>query len=569
MFRVTIPASGVNKKLILVLVLFVASAASVSAQSPQFTLLANQRAEFRFDYAGDGSLIAIAFDSPGATNVSLSIYTPAQLDAIARGEKPNPVGRGAAQKNHELFWTGSFSQGGVYRAVLENKSNAVYAYRIDMSGAGVKSAAPLMTPTPQPTSDITFDGKQRVLTVPLPPGAGSPSLRLAMPNVPSTCTHANQITQPIKQSVRLCANEAYPPMKISGNNIVLVGDDSRTSIITSSGRQFALTVEGSNNWVENILIQATADQLDQVSWLCLYDDKPCDVNTKSGIISIRGGTIYGGGILLNGSNSMIRSVTVRGGMIGIATSGGRQNYILENQLSDVNGWGSFNSKSTGSYFVGNEWSRVNHACTTPWGDIYLHGCETAGWVCLACSSNVIVRNQCTASANCYYMNGERGASNNNKLISNYCAAATDNCFELTFSQGNLLQDNVATVDPKSGQACKYPYWVGGSTVFFKNNRWECDIDAGKAYDDARGSTTAVTSIQGLESYVEPAVTLPAASSQNPTSIPTRAAPTLTPSAPTRAVATPTPSVTRPRDACSPSQDMRWNPRLDVLVVPTC
>ena len=86
--------------------------------------------------------------------LALSIYTPAQLDAKARGETVNPVGRGTPQKNHELFWTGSFNQGGVYRVALENKSNAVFTYRLDISGAGVKSAAPIMTPTPQPISDI-------------------------------------------------------------------------------------------------------------------------------------------------------------------------------------------------------------------------------------------------------------------------------------------------------------------------------------------------------------------------------------------------------------------------------
>ena len=97
--------------------------------------------------------------------------------------------------------------------------------------------------------------------------------------------------------------------------------------------------------------------------------------------------------------------------------------------------GHFNIKSGGSYFVANEWSRVNHGCTLPDGYKLLHGCETAGWVCLGCSGNLIARNQCTASANCYYMSGERGlASNNNRFLSNYCAAATDNCFELTFSR---------------------------------------------------------------------------------------------------------------------------------------
>lgn len=557
-----------NIKLLSILVLFIASAGSVSAQSPQFTLLPNQLSEFRFEYLGDGSFITVAFDSPGATNVNLSIYTPAQLDARARGENPNPVGRGAPQRNHELFWTGSFNQGGVYRVILENKSNAVYTYHLDIGGGAVKSAAPMMTPTPQPTSDVSFDGKQRILTAPLPPGAGSQSIRLAIPTVPSTCTHVNQIPQLIKQSVRLCANEVYPPLKILGNNIVLFGDESHISVITSSGRQFALTVDGSNNWIENVTIQANADKLDKIAWLCIY---PTCTAVPPSTAPIPGGMTYGGGVLLNGSNSVIRSVTVRNGMIGIATNSGRRNYILENQLSDVNGWGSYNVGSTESYFIGNEWSRVNHGCVGSDGRKYDYGCETSGWVCLACNQNIIAHNQCTGSANCYYMNGDHPEmrSNNNKFVSNYCAAATNNCFELTFSLGNVLQDNVSTVDPKSGRACQYPYWVGGSAVYFKNNRWECDIDATKAYDEARAQT-AGTQIYSLESYIAPTTIPASASSQNPTSLPTRAAPTLTPVPPTRLAPTSTPSLTRPRDSCVPNQiEKKWDTRFDALVMPTC
>lgn len=475
------------------------------AQAPQFTLLPGQRIEFRFDYGGDSSPITVSFDSPGATGVDLSIFTPAQLDAIFRGDNVNPIGRGTPQKNYALYWQGSFNQGGVYRVVLENKSGATYTYRLDISGDAIKGAAPVGTATPAPTPFIAVDGKYRVLNLWLPSGSGATAIRLAVPDAPSACTHANQIPQPIRANIRLCPNETYPALRVAGNNIVLVGDESRSSIVTSSGRQWALQIDGSNNWIENVTVQANADGLDRVAWLCQYD--ACVFNTQPATTTVRGGLLYAGGILLNGSNSLIRGMTVRGAMIGIATNNGRHNYILENQVSDSYGWGVFNIKSADSFFVANEFSRVNHGCSTPDGYKFEHGCETAGWVCLGCANNLIARNQCSGSANCYYMSGERGlASNNNRFVANYCAAATDNCFELTFSRDNTFQENVSTVDPKSGLGCKYPYWIGGSTVYFKNNRWECDIAALKAFQDASASTTAQTMILDLDAFVAPVST---------------------------------------------------------------
>jgi hypothetical protein len=221
----------------------------------------------------------------------------------------------------------------------------------------------------------------------------------------------------------------------------------------------------------------------------------------------------------------------------------------------------FNMKSADSFFANNEWSRVNHGCTTPDGNKFSHGCETAGWVCLACANNLVSQNQCAGSANCYYMSGERGlASNNNRFVANYCAAATDNCFELTFSHDNTFQDNVSTVDPKTGQGCKYPFWVGGSTVYFKNNRWECDISADKAYDDARNSTTAPTNIMDLDVFVPPPTAAPPLSAANPASTP---APTQ------RAAIAPTATSTRPRVPCAPSDLNYWLAPSETMPSATC
>ncbi len=384
--------------------------------------------------------------------------------------------------------------------------------------------------------------QQRTLNVSLPPGSITTTLRLVMPPQPATCTAAKQITGPIDHSIKLCPGQIYLPLTIAGDNIALYADDARSAVVTSTGRQFALTVQGSNNWIEGVTIQASADARDAGAWLCLYDQ--CDFPTRPVTTTLRGGIRYGGGILLQGSNSTIHGVTVRGGTIGIATVDGNANKIIENQLSDLNGWGSFNVNSTESYYVGNVWSRDNHGCTTPDGRKFLNGCETSGWVCLGCTANLIAYDWCELSSNCFYMSGDRGlSSNDNNFFTNYCAGATNNCFEVTFSFGNTFRDNIATVESKTDAVCNYPFWIGGSIAYFANNIWECRVTEDDAFNQSRDSTTIATNIIRLDNVLgalnAPAIVLPTITRAPTSSDTTQPAPATSTNTPT-AVAAQTP-----------------------------
>jgi hypothetical protein len=116
--------------------------------------------------------------------------------------------------------------------------------------------------------------------------------------------------------------------------------------------------------------------------------------------------------------------------------------------------------------------------------------------------NVIANNYCELSGNCFYMSGERNlASNNNNFLSNFCAGASDNCFEITFSFGNFLRDNITTYEPKSDKACKYPFWIGGSVVYFANNTWECANSEDTSFNQSRDSTTVATNIIRMDNYL--------------------------------------------------------------------
>jgi hypothetical protein len=451
------------------------------------TLLPGARAEYRFDYRGDRTQIDVALDAEGAVGLEMFIYTPAQLDEARRGKELVAIAQGTRNSGHDLFWSGGFPAPGVYEVAVENLGPAIIAYRLDITGESVSGVSQLLPPPAPAASNLA----NRTLTVPLPPGAGNPAFSIKVPGAPAACTHAYQLPPVIYSSIKLCPNEGYPPLRVVGSGIGVFGDDAHTAIISAGGRQYALTVEGSGNIVDGVIIQASADAADLGAWLCQYEQCVFEVGTRR--VELNGGVLYGGGILLKGSNSVIRGVTVRGGTIGVATVDGRGNLLLDNDLSELNGWGMYNWSSNSSYFVNNKLNRENHACTTPDGYKFLHGCETAGWVCLACQNNVVAQNQCEGSANCYYMSGERGlASNNNRFVANYCGGATDNCFEITFSKGNVLRDNVTGPDPLTGAACKYPFWMGGSAIVFGSNLWHCAFSADESIARATASTPAAT-----------------------------------------------------------------------------
>lgn len=449
------------------------------ADEETLTLLPGAKHEYRFDYKGDRTQIDIVVEAP--EGVELSVFVPDQADPIGQGSR----------KGNGLHWSGKFNVPGAYRATVENKTPGPILYSIAFLGESVSGVAMIVRDSAPPSANASTQGGRIGLNVNLPTGAK----RLQSPVVPGECTPPNALPQIVNTSLKLCANEIYPPLHLVGNNIGLY-DETHSAILNAGGRQFALVMEGTNNWIEGVVIQSSPDAADAGAFLCQYDE--CDFPTQPTKTTITGGLAYGGGVLLLGANNVMHGVTVRGGTIGVATVDGRNNTLVENNLSDLNGWGSFNIRSTNSVYVGNQFNRDNHGCTTPDGRKFEHGCETAGWVCLQCNNNLVVRNHCEGSGNCYYMSGERGlASNNNRFIANYCAGSPNNCFEFTFSKGNILQDNIATAHPQTGAACKYPFWIGGSTVYFGKNSWGCSISPEDSISDAVKSTNVPTQALAL------------------------------------------------------------------------
>ncbi len=193
------------------------------------------------------------------------------------------------------------------------------------------------------------------------------------------------------------------------------------------------------------------------------------------------------------TNASVVNSTVSGGTIGVASVGGSNNNIVNNNLSNLNGWGVLLISTNHEYIVANTLNHVTRACTDPDGNYLQSGCESSGLAAIQVQANLFASNHCEESANCYYASGDGGySSNNNKFFNNYCAGASANCFEVTFSQGNQFDYNVAT------NQCVYPFWIGGSSVQFgSHNQWNCKFSADKAFRESQQNTKPATDIQGF------------------------------------------------------------------------
>jgi hypothetical protein len=247
--------------------------------------------------------------------------------------------------------------------------------------------------------------------------------------------------------------------------------------VKSDGRSFAITAVGERLVLQGLKIQASTDPKDANIWLCQYE------KCGDGPNAYPGSTVYGGGILFKASGSLIRDVTVTGGTTGIAIISGADNYLINNRFLYQTGWSSYNRYVVRTQFMGNAFNYANRSCKAPTGKgFYQSGCETAGWLCISCVDTMLIDNECRRGGNCYYVNGDGGVpSFNIKFFRNACYAATNNCFEATYSKGILFEKNVAARDQQTGQDCNYPFWVGGSEVNWgRDNNWACVVSADKA-----------------------------------------------------------------------------------------
>jgi hypothetical protein len=479
---------------------------------------------YRFEYRGDRSPINVALDGFGAQDLELQVFTPEQVDPKTNEVRGTPVGRGGGNKSqtgHDVFWSGGFAQGGTFYVAIVNKTDRTIIYRLNATGAAVTASAisaptnpdpgddtsnaprvriEMSTPTPQPQAAAmdyksAWDSLGLLLPKPdeaavtsyaisYPPEMGLGPMVFSIPKAPDKCTPPDGVGEIITQSLKLCPNSVYRNLNLAGSGIGIFGDDAGTAVVRGEGRSFAVTAVGERLALQGLKIQASTDPLDANIWLCQYE------KCGDGPNAFPGSTVYGGGILLKASGTLVSDVTVNGGTTGIAIISGTDNYVVNNRFLYQTGWSSYNRYLVRTYFAGNAFNYANRSCKNPTGKgFYQNGCETAGWLCISCMDVNLVDNECRRGGNCYYVNGDGGVpSNNVKFFRNTCYGSPNNCFEATYSKKILFEKNAALRDPQTGLECNYPFWVGGSEIIWgRDNNWACTVSSDKAKSRSESS----------------------------------------------------------------------------------
>lgn len=473
---------------------------------------------FQFNYGGDRSPVEIRLLDGGAPDIQLAVYTPDQIEQMERGEGVKPIGQ--ARRVHgepaaELHWVGRFNRGGTYFASVHNPGGLTYVIRVVALGSAVNfprvtitapessGDAALAAPAPaQPAAhppvaaplpaSLIADG----VHVDVPSASGVPSFTIPLTARPAVCTPPAQMPATVTRSLALCPNQTYPPFRVTGSNLTVYGD--ATALVQAPPRGFGVTVTGNNVALVGLRVAAATHPADLNKWLCLFE--ACSYDTMYQRETIPGGIAYGGGILLkDNANAAVVNSAVWGGTIGVAAVRSAHSKIVGSNLSQLNGWGVLLVFSDFTAVVGNTFNDVNRACVGPDGFYYQSGCESAGFACVGCQQSIVASNHCERASNCYYATGDGGLpSNHNKFYDNYCAGASNNCFEITYSTGNEFDYNVATGDPNTGVQCTYPFWISGSIVHFgKHNEWACIRSLKKAEEESQNATNQPTEIRGL------------------------------------------------------------------------
>lgn len=477
---------------------------------------------YRFEYLGDRSPISVVLEGYGVQDLELHIFAPDQVDPQTNTVRGTPIGRGSVnrtQAGHAMIWNGSSPQSGTFYIAVINKTDRTIIYRLNVTGPAVTASAitapelgigsniadfprvrvEVSTPTLRVAVPIDYKIALESLGILLPkldqvaqtsyeilypPELSMPPLVLSISKAPDQCTPPDQVGEVVTRTIKLCPNSVYWNLNIAGADIGVFGDEAGTAVIKSEGRSFAVTAVGERLTLQGLKIQASTDPLDANIWLCQYEK--CGDGPKAS----PGSTVYGGGILLKASNSLVSDVTVRGGVSGLAILDGSDNYIVNNRFLYQTGWSSYNRSLQRTQFMGNAFHYANRSCKSPTGKgFFTSGCETAGWLCIDCKDILLVDNECRAGGNCYYVNGDGGVpSYNVKFFRNACYGSPHNCFEVTFSKNVWFEKNTAARDITIGWECNYPFWVGGSEIIWgRDNNWACMVSADRAKARSEGS----------------------------------------------------------------------------------
>ena len=112
---------------------------ALSPVGDSMSLDAGQSHWYAFQYAGGQSQICVQL---WGNNAAFSVWTQSQIEAWARGDDVEPIGRGADETyvDGDLSWVGSFNIADTYYIRVEQTGGAISNYVLEVSG--VKSPIP-------------------------------------------------------------------------------------------------------------------------------------------------------------------------------------------------------------------------------------------------------------------------------------------------------------------------------------------------------------------------------------------------------------------------------------------
>jgi putative cofactor-binding repeat protein len=272
-------------------------------------------------------------------------------------------------------------------------------------------------------------------------------------------------------------HDTNPGTLVASCQVRSVPGSPLTVVPCDSNQLWCMTINTPNQVVQDLVIARPAKN-DQ-AMLCI--DEQCG--------SGPGGTNYGGGILVTADGVVIKNVKVTGGLIGVGIKNAANVEVRDSSFFAQSAWGIYLNAANRALIQGNQVDNANRDCWT-WDHVYFpDGCESSAYMGLRVQQSTFQDNWCADSGDCYYFNGENDyKSNDNQFHGNQCFGSPHNCFELTFSTGNVISGSVTGPDFAS-HSCKYPFWIGCSTIYVlanDPNTWNCEISASDALQQASG-----------------------------------------------------------------------------------
>lgn len=121
------------------------------ADAQSHLIPANSSQWYRFEYAGDNSVLTIRIPQGNKNRLAFEIYTPEKMDIWW---DTAAIGVGSPQKD-DLIWAGRFNIDGTYSVEVLNRNPYAISYVLEFTGKGASFTPPVEVPAPAVGSPVS------------------------------------------------------------------------------------------------------------------------------------------------------------------------------------------------------------------------------------------------------------------------------------------------------------------------------------------------------------------------------------------------------------------------------